>query len=134
MKTDIVCVIDDDSIYKYTILKTIEEVSTVKKVHVFNDGEEGLEYISNNIEDASALPDVIFLDLNMPYMDGWEFLEMFSGLQKGLPKKIVIYIVSSSVSAVDIEKAKEYSTVTDYIVKPVSIDDFKKILEGVKEM
>lgn len=134
MKTDVVSIIDDDKIYKFTILKTIESVDIVKKVHVFGDGEEGIKYITDNIENPDALPDIIFLDLNMPYMDGWEFLDMFSGFKESLPKKIIIYIVSSSVSELDIQKAKQYETVTDYIVKPISIDKFKVLIEGIKGM
>lgn len=134
MKTDVISIIDDDSIFKFTIIKTIESVNIAKKILVFNDGEEGINFINNNIETPDELPDVIFLDLNMPYMDGWEFLEEFSSLKKNLPKEIVIYIVSSSVSSLDLDRAKKISEVSDYIVKPITTEKFRGLVEGLKEL
>ncbi len=134
MKTDVISIIDDDSIYKFTIIKTIESVNIAKKIHVFNDGEEGLRFLTNNIEKENDLPDVIFLDLNMPYMDGWEFLEEFALLKSKLPKEIVIYVVSSSVSELDIQRAKEISDVAAYMVKPITTDKFKTLIEGLQEL
>jgi CheY-like chemotaxis protein len=134
MKTDVISIIDDDSIYKFTIIKTIESVNIAKKIHVFNDGEEGLRFLTNNIEKEDDLPDVIFLDLNMPYMDGWEFLEEFAQLKSKLPKEIVIYVVSSSVSELDIERAKEISDVAAYMVKPITTDKFKTLIQGLQEL
>lgn len=134
MKTDNVSIIDDDKIFKFTIIKTIESVNFAKKINVFNDGEEGLKFITNNLDNPDELPDVIFLDLNMPYMDGWEFLEEFANLKQDLPKEIMIYVVSSSVSALDIDRAKEISDVTAYIVKPITTDKFKGLIEGLKEL
>lgn len=134
MKTDIISIIDDDKIFKFTIIKTIESVNVAKKILVFSDGEEGLNFINDNLDEADKLPDIIFLDLNMPYMDGWEFLEEFAKVKAKLPKEIVIYIVSSSVSETDLNKAKQISDVTDYIIKPITTDKFKTLVESLKEL
>ncbi|PLB17916.1 MAG: Two-component response regulator [Flavobacteriaceae bacterium FS1-H7996/R] len=78
-----------------------------------------------------ALPDVILLDLNMPVMDGWEFLEEFISLKPKLEKKIPIYIVSSSNDPADIMKAKSISEVTDFIIKPVTEAKFVEMIQGL---
>jgi CheY-like chemotaxis protein len=76
------------------------------------------------------LPEVIFLDLSMPIMDGWQFLDEFTSLSLKTDKteKILIYICSSSISPHDITKAKEISSVTDFIIKPVTKDKLAEIV------
>ncbi|KAB2914526.1 MAG: response regulator [Bacteroidetes bacterium] len=134
MKPNIISVVDDDRIQQYAMTKTIESTRRIKKVLVFSDGEEAYEHLSKNIALADELPDVIFLDLNMPYMDGWEFLDEFANLKPRLPKKIIIYVVSSSVSEMDMNRAKEISDVTDYIVKPITMGRFDAILSSIENL
>ncbi|MCO5949972.1 response regulator [Mucilaginibacter sp. RT5R15] len=74
------------------------------------------------------LPEVILLDLNMPVMDGWEFLDEFTKVPPA--KKIIIYIVTSSIDPADVEKAKQYEAISQYIVKPVTVDNLKEILNN----
>lgn len=134
MKTDVISIIDDDTIYQFTTVKVIELENIAKKIVVFSDGEEAIEFLIENVDSADTLPDIIFLDINMPYMDGWEFLEEYAKLKPHLPKAIVIYIVSSSVSSMDMDRAKSISDVTDYIVKPITSDKFKAIISEIKEL
>lgn len=119
MKTDIISIVDDDKIYQFTMTKTIEATRRFKKILVFSDGEEAFGFLTENQSNPEFLPDIIFLDINMPYMDGWEFLAEFALLKPKLAKKIIVYMVSSSVSELDINRAKEISEVTDYIIKPI---------------
>jgi CheY-like chemotaxis protein len=65
----------------------------------------------------------------MPYMDGWEFLDYYTKIKPKLPKKITVYLVSSSVSEKDQVKAQAISDVSDYIVKPITIEDFRTAIE-----
>jgi CheY-like chemotaxis protein len=68
------------------------------------------------------------LDINMPVLDGWQFLEEYKKLKERIKKDITIYIVSSSDNQVDIDKAKNYEEeVTNYYLKPISADDLKTI-------
>ncbi len=76
----------------------------------------------------SELPDIIFLDINMPYMDGWDFMEHFIDIKPNLPKEITIYMVSSSVQAEDMERAKALEDFSNYIIKPIDEKRFKEIL------
>ncbi len=134
MKPNIVSIVDDDRIQQFAMTKTIEFTKRIKKILVFSDGEEAYEHLIENIAFAEELPDVIFLDLNMPYMDGWEFLDEFANIKPRLPKKIIIYIVSSSVSEMDISRAKQISDVTDYIVKPITMEKFEAILNSIENL
>jgi CheY-like chemotaxis protein len=95
---------------------------------VFSDGEEALDFMLDNLHNDKELPDVIFLDIDMPIMDGFQFMEEYIKIKPKLGKKITIYMVSSSVDPVDIERAKKISDITDYMVKPVTHDQLKHIV------
>ena len=129
MKPIIICIIDDDDIYKFTITKTLETEKIAKKILVFNDGEEAINFLIDNISNSEEIPDLIFLDINMPIMDGFEFLEEFVSLKPKVGKKIQIYMVSSSVDTVDRDRAAKISEVSDYIVKPIESNKIATILE-----
>lgn len=128
MKPPIVCIIDDDEIYQFTAKRTLAMTDMASKILMFNDGEEAIDFLTENIHNLEELPDIIFLDLNMPVMDGWDFIEEYTTLKPKLNKNIILYVVSSSVYDEDIKRAKSISEVTDYIVKPISIDQYKVIL------
>lgn len=91
--------------------------------------EAALEFIrSEKIHNANNAEVILFLDLNMPTMTGWEFLEAFDKMEEGLKKQYTIYILSSSIDPSDIERAKDNIYVKDFIEKPLNKDALKKIL------
>jgi CheY-like chemotaxis protein len=124
-----VCLIDDDKIYQFTARKMLESTGMTKHIQSFYDGSEAMSYFSNgqNIQ-PETLPDIIFLDINMPIMNGWEFLEEYEKLQGGFPKMVRLFVVSSSVDDADIQRSKRYQAVTDYIVKPISKIRYQELL------
>ena len=126
----IVFLIDDDNIYQFTARKILESTGLAKHIQSFYNGSEAINYFKDqkNIN-LETLPDFIFLDINMPVMNGWEFLEEYHQLYGKLPKSIVLYVVSSSIDSYDINKSKEYENVTDYIVKPITRIRYKELLE-----
>lgn len=128
-KAEIICIVDDDEVYQFSVTRTIKAANIVKKILIFSDGEEVFEFLQDNISKKEELPDIIFLDINMPYMDGWEFLDYYTKIKPNLPKKITVYLVSSSVSEKDQVKAQAISDVSDYIVKPITIEDFRTAIE-----
>jgi len=118
--------VDDDHIYQFTAKKTLEAMGVVVKVSVFMAGVVDLKFIQSHLSDKDALPDVIFLDINMPIMDGWQFVEEFRKLELG--KEVALYMVSSSVDETDLKRSKEYTVINDYIIKPVGRNRFQELL------
>nr|WP_294936421.1 response regulator [uncultured Flavobacterium sp.] len=127
-KIDTICLIDDDMIFQYLAQKVITETKLVNEIDVFSNGLEAIKSLESAYLNKNKLPDLILLDLFMPVMDGWGFLEEYIPLQTKLEKKIPLYIVSSSIDPADIQKSKAISTVTDFIVKPMKKEDFLHIL------
>jgi CheY-like chemotaxis protein len=124
-----VSLIDDDRIYQFTAKKILESTGLTKDIHAFYNGQEAVEYLTQHSKESTVLPDIIFLDINMPVMDGWQFLESFQELHSSLAKNIIIYMVSSSVDGNDIRRSKEYKDVTEYIIKPITRDRFEQLLQ-----
>lgn len=123
-----ICVIDDDKIYQYLTRRVISDTHLINDIEIFSNGLDAINYLETNSLDKKKLPDVIFLDLFMPVMDGWNFLKNFTVIQNKLAKKIPIYIVSSSIDPIDIQKSKSLGYVTDFIIKPMTKDAFLKIV------
>lgn len=126
-----VCVIDDDHIYQFLLKKELKHTHLVDRINVFTDGLKAIDYFVENKHNQDSLPDVIFLDINMPIMDGWQFLDEFKLLKKSLNKEITIYLVSSSFDDRDINRSKEYAEVTDYIIKPVKRMNLLTVLREI---
>jgi len=126
-----VLLIDDDQVYLFAATKTIEATGLAGSVEVCTNGLDALEYLKSLIRASGKLPDVIFIDINMPVMDGWEFLEEYKTLQENINTPIKIYILSSSVDKNDIMRSKEYNSVIDYVIKPVYKEKFSEILQAV---
>jgi CheY-like chemotaxis protein len=125
-----VCLIDDDKIYQFTARKILESTGLAKTILSFYNGSEAIGYFrEKSIKEQDQLPDVIFLDINMPVMNGWQFLEEYHKLLVNLKKSITIYVVSSSVDDCDIQRSKQFSSVTDYIVKPINRIKYQQLIE-----
>jgi len=122
--------IDDDEIYLFTMKKLIEKNELANNVHEFHNGFDAIEFLNKVATNNHVLlPDMIFLDINMPVMDGWTFMDVFSLLKPKLNKKIQVYMISSSVNKPDIEKAKKITDISDFIVKPIGPKQLKNILK-----
>jgi YesN/AraC family two-component response regulator len=121
-----ICIIDDDPIYVFGMKKLISVNNICNSILVFNNGHEAIQYLTSN---QNKVPDVILLDINMPIMDGWDFLNEFSNIKNNLSKNVTIHMVSSSIDPNDIEKAKGYQEISEYLVKPVKSQDLKRIFQ-----
>ncbi|NJB37203.1 MULTISPECIES: response regulator [Flavobacteriaceae] len=127
-----VCIVDDDAVYQFTMTSILEKLKSFDKILVFSDGEEAIEYLISNLDNNKQLPDVIFLDLDMPIMDGFQFMEEYINIKPRVGKKITIYMVSSSVDQRDIDKANSISEISDYIIKPIRPVKLKAIVEELR--
>jgi CheY-like chemotaxis protein len=121
--------IDDDPIQLKIAVKMLERAIPRGGVTTFSDGGSALEFLETHRQQAELLPDLIFLDLNMPELSGWDFLEIFEGIKQTLAKHIGIYILSSSEDEQDLERSKGHLSVLDYIVKPITDDRIRLLLE-----
>jgi CheY-like chemotaxis protein len=128
-KIDIACIIDDDPIFVFGTKKIMKLANFCNSFMVFHNGEEAIQKLRPILEsNGDSLPDVILLDLNMPVMDGWEFLDEFIKIPS--PKEITIYIVTSSIDPHDIERAKDYDKISNYLIKPISSEKLHQIVSG----
>jgi CheY-like chemotaxis protein len=127
-----ICLIDDDNIYQFTARKLLEATGLANQIQSFYNGSDAISYFKDQKNNNSeTLPDVIFLDINMPIMNGWEFLEEYHKLYNNFAKPIVVYVVSSSIDSNDMQKSREYNTVSDYIVKPINRIQYKELIESL---
>lgn len=127
-KINTVAVIDDDSIYQFASKKMIAATALVENVITFSDGQEAIDFFNQNLNNSEALPDIIFLDLNMPITDGWQFLDQYKLIEKEIDKDIHIYVTSSSKNPDDLILAKSIATVSDYVIKPLTFENFESLL------
>ena len=125
------CIIDDDSIFAYGFNKLVKINGLFSQILHFNHGLEAMEYLSAPIN-AARLPDVIFIDINMPVMNGWQFVQNFEEIKSQLGKKIALYIVSSSVDISDILKAKSNPVLRDYICKPINNTHLTQVFNALR--
>lgn len=123
--------IDDDEIFTFMTKRIIEKTNLAEQIKIFENGKQAIDFLKSVADSPELLPEVIFLDLSMPILDGWGFLEEYIGLKPKFGKKITLYIISSSVSPRDHERAKNYSEVSDFIIKPMTKERFVDIIKNL---
>lgn len=128
-KFDIACLIDDDPMYTYLMSKQMKLIDFCDSILVFSDGEEALKFLRPIVETPETLPSVILLDINMPVLDGWQFLDEFVKFK--FEKKITVYIVSSSIDQADYMKAASYKAIANFYVKPITNDNLYEMLKEI---
>lgn len=121
-----IAIVDDDTIFQFTTKVKIERLQLSKDIVIYNDGEEILNFLKQASEDE--LPEVVLLDINMPIIDGWDFLALYEDLGEHIKSKISIFMLSSSINPVDLEKAHAHPHIVKYITKPIHDDVLREIL------
>jgi CheY-like chemotaxis protein len=124
-----VCIIDDDVVFQMIMRVKIQKKELAQQFTVFDNGEMAIDFFKKEENwKPEILPDVVFLDINMPVMNGWEFIEKFAQIVNKLPKKISIYMLSSSIDDRDIERARNLPEICDFISKPIPDERLANIL------
>lgn len=114
-------IIDDDPIFVYSLKKLIALRSYCDNVLSYPNGADALEALQNANQTGLLVPDIILLDINMPIMDGWEFLNEYAKFKPMLSKPITLFLLTSSIDDRDIKRAKAIEAVNRYITKPVTM-------------
>ena len=122
-------IIDDDDIFIYGTRRVMQELNFCENISVFKNGQEAINGIKEHIKLGKELPDIILLDINMPIMNGWDFLEELAETANLNKDKVLLYLISSSVDPVDIDRAKKIELVTNYFIKPITPKQVKEILQ-----
>lgn len=130
VKTNIImksiCIIDDDPIYLMLAKRLISLNQFSNLIFEYRDGNEAYLALKQMHDQGEQMPDMIFLDINMPIWDGWDFLDEIVKLE--LQDTFDVYMVSSSTSLCDKEKAESYPLVRGFLTKPLEIEALKLIL------
>jgi CheY-like chemotaxis protein len=111
--------IDDNPLEHLIMQKMLDTYDLFPGTAHSADGKVIMEFLEENCTNIKHLPDVIFLDLNMPAFSGWDFMSSFAKIYPRLKKPIAIYVLSSSIDPEDINKTKKYPFVKDFIIKPI---------------
>lgn len=132
-KINMIFIVDDDPITVFGIKKMLGAVADCENILEFPNGERAIWQIKQMILKKQELPDIIFLDINMPIMDGWEFLEEFVNLP--ISKTVNINIVTSSIDQNDKDKSENFKAMTHHPIifnsKPILRKEIEEITKAV---
>ena len=123
-----VLLVDDDEINNFISIKLIKKALLNTEIIACLNGKFAIDQLLElQSKDPDKLPDYILLDINMPIMNGWEFLDEYKRLNIDPSGKSKIFIISSSVFSNDINKARSYPLVKDFISKPLNVDKIREL-------
>ncbi|MEQ9403357.1 MAG: response regulator [Cyclobacteriaceae bacterium] len=128
-KLNCVLLVDDDESTNFLHELIIKQAGVTEKVIAEQSGASALEYLRSKSDGAYPQPDLIFLDINMPGMNGWEFLEEYKKLDKGQQGKFVVVMLTTSLHPEDEEKAQGMAEIDDFKNKPLTVDMLHEVIE-----
>lgn len=132
-KLNCVLLIDDDEPTNFLNRLIIENSGYVKQIQSVQSGEDGLAYLTNMFgkDGTACCPDLIFLDINMPAMNGWEFLEKYKALNNELKGKVMIVMLTTSLFPEDVALANEIPEISAFEHKPLTEEKLDAILKKI---
>lgn len=130
-KLNCILLVDDDDAVNFIHNRVIHKSGCCSNVAVSRNGQEALDFLTTKVDGKYPQPDLIFLDINMPVMNGWEFLKEYEKLEKDQKGREIIVMLTTSLNPDDKEKAKKIAHIDDFHSKPLSVDHLNRILEKV---
>jgi CheY-like chemotaxis protein len=128
-KIDGVFLIDDDSINNYINARLIKRIGISYELSISLNGKEALVHLRALLSEIKKCPSLILLDINMPVMDGFEFVEAFQKMEFENKEEVRIVMLTTSENTKDMEKVKNNPKISDYLNKPLTEDKLTKVLE-----
>lgn len=125
-----VLLIDDSESDNFYHSRKIKKLGITDNIHICYSGEEALAYLKSELEGVHPQPTLIFLDINMPGMNGWEFLEEYEKLELSQQGEVVLTMLSNSIDERDRLRAQEFKSVHGFYSKPLNENYLNSILEG----
>ncbi|EPR67729.1 response regulator [Cyclobacterium qasimii] len=129
-KVNCILLIDDDEPTNFLHKIIIDDSGLANKVVAVQSGYEALEYLENKEDGEYPQPDLIFLDINMPAMNGWEFLEEYNKLDEGIKGKVVVVMLTTSINPDDKKKALSKGFINGFLSKPLSKEMLEKLIDS----
>ncbi|MBT9187226.1 response regulator [Zobellia russellii] len=121
------CIIDDDAIAVFGLKRAMQALKFSPELVIYENGLDAIEGFKTMIDGKMSLPSLILIDINMPVMDGWDFI---TEMRKIWPKDLeepTIYMMTSSLSPMDVETAKSFGLENNYLIKPI----YAEVLQGI---
>jgi len=127
MKLTEIMIVDDDDISNFITQKCLEKSGTVDKISIYQESPEAINQLIQKKRNNIQLPEYILLDINMPYIDGFDFLDLCQS--SDVLEAIHVIMYTSSLRLEDRKKALTYSAVKGYLEKPLQIAELKAIVD-----
>ncbi|GAA4280668.1 response regulator [Gaetbulibacter aestuarii] len=129
-KNRCILLVDDDNICNFITKRILEQLGYNNSIEITQNGVAALDFLENTIKNIETpLPQLILLDINMPEMNGWKFIEAFEKLPEVIVNNMKIVMLTSSISPADIKKAASTSFVAEFITKPLNLEVMQSILK-----
>jgi CheY-like chemotaxis protein len=120
-------IVDDDGVFTFILRALLQSLPFHGPVHNFLNGAEGMKQLDKlSITEGAVWPLLILLDINMPIMNGWEFLSLYERMP--FAGKVPVYVLSSSVSEPEMARSKDFSAVAGHYIKPVNAQDLREMV------
>ncbi len=129
----LIWVIDDDPIFTFLTEAQLTDLYSHITVRSDANGQEAYEALKMCIAEEQDLPELILLDINMPVMDGWEFIDQYKALMGDFDQQVFVFMVSSTIDINEIEMAKTHEQIEGFISKPLVMDELVRMIkDGMK--
>jgi len=125
-------VVDDDPIFTFLTETQLNQLYNHLHIRSFANGDQAFKALKGAIDGNEEMPDLILLDINMPVMDGWEFVDEYKELMGKLKDNTFIFMVSSTIDINEIEMAKNHEDIKGFMSKPLVMEELIKMIEQGK--
>lgn len=134
-KLSCILLVDDDEVTNFLHKKILKEADVAEHILVALNGEEALDILRNtsdNKESGYPQPELIFLDINMPRMNGWEFIEEYQKLDESIKGNLLVVMLTVSLNTAEKIKASKLPAITAFRSKPLTVEMVNKLMASLK--